>query len=84
MRGVMSLATSAGEEVGMKPGVRLKHLALGQGMGPRALELITAGVSRGIWVLLQNCHLLPKFMPLLEKALDKLERPHKVCHHVFP
>ena len=62
----------------MKPGVRLKHLALGQGMGPRALELITAGVSRGIWVLLQNCHLLPKFMPLLEKALDKLDRPHKV------
>ncbi|KAK9868729.1 hypothetical protein WJX84_008574 [Apatococcus fuscideae] len=66
-----------GEEVGMKPGMRLKHLALGQGMGPRALELITAGVSRGIWVLLQNCHLLPKFMPLLEKALDKLDRPHK-------
>ena len=62
----------------MKPGMRLKHLALGQGMGPRALELITAGVSRGIWVLLQNCHLLPKFMPLLEKALDKLDRPHKV------
>ena len=28
--------------------------------------------------MLQNCHLLPKWLKTLEKILDKLEKPHKV------
>jgi dynein heavy chain len=52
-------------------------MALGQGMGPRAQELIESGAQRGLWVVLQNCHLLPKWLKTLEKVLEKLVRPHK-------
>ena len=67
-----------GEEMGFKAGVKLKYMALGQGMGPKAAEVIESGASRGLWVMLQNCHLLPKWLKTLEKILDKLEKPHKV------
>ena len=46
--------------MGFKPGAKLKYMALGQGMGPKAQEFIETGVSRGLWIMLQNCHLLPK------------------------
>ena len=49
-----------GEEMGFKPGAKLKYMALGQGMGPKAAEFIEMGVSKGLWIMLQNCHLLPK------------------------
>jgi hypothetical protein len=42
-----------GEELGYKPGGKLKHLALGQGMGAKAAELIETGAQRGLWVMLQ-------------------------------
>ena len=69
---------SAGDEMGFKAGVKLKYMALGQGMGPKAAEVIESGAARGLWVMLQNCHLLPKWLKTLEKILDKLEKPHKV------
>lgn len=61
-----------GEELGFRPGAKLKHLALGQGMGPKAAELLEAGAARGHWVLLQNCHLLPRWLPALDKLLERL------------
>ena len=64
--------------MGFKAGVKLKYMALGQGMGPKAAEVIESGAARGLWVMLQNCHLLPKWLKTLEKILDKLEKPHKV------
>ena len=67
-----------GEEMGFKAGGKLKYMALGQGMGPKAAEVIESGAARGLWVMLQNCHLLPKWLKTLEKILDKLEKPHKV------
>lgn len=33
-------------------------------------------VSRGYWLMLQNCHLLVKWLLELEKHLDKLAKPH--------
>ena len=51
-----------GEEMGFKPGAKLKYMALGQGMGPKAQEFIETGVTRGLWIMLQNCHLLPKWV----------------------
>jgi len=69
---------TVGEEMGFKAGVKLKYMALGQGMGPKAAEVIESGAARGLWVMLQNCHLLPKWLKTLEKILDKLEKPHKV------
>ena len=59
--------------------MRLKHLALGQGMGARAAEAVEAGAARGLWVLLQNCHLLPRWLPALDALLERLDRPHKAC-----
>lgn len=66
-----------GEEMGFKPGGKLKYMALGQGMGPKAAELIEAGAARGLWVMLQNCHLLPRWLNQLEKILERLQKPHK-------
>ncbi|KAL2608311.1 hypothetical protein R1flu_026884 [Riccia fluitans] len=65
-----------GEQIGFKPGVKLKYMALGQGMGPKAAECIEIGASRGLWVMLQNCHLLPSWLKTLEKILEKLQKPH--------
>ena len=67
----------AGQALGFRAGVRLKHLALGQGMGARAAEAVEAGATRGLWVLLQNCPLLPRWLPALDALLEGLERPHK-------
>ena len=64
--------------MGFRPGVKLKYMALGQGMGPRAAEVLEAGAARGLWVMLQNCHLLPKWLKTLEKILERIEKPHKV------
>lgn len=66
-----------GETMGFKAGGKLKFMALGQGMGPKAEELILTCASRGLWLMLQNCHLLPKWLPALEKVVDGLANPHK-------
>ena len=66
-----------GEEMGFKPGAKLKYMALGQGMGPKAQEFIETGSSRGLWIMLQNCHLLPSWLKTLEKILEKIDKPHK-------
>ncbi|EKX52600.1 hypothetical protein GUITHDRAFT_157080 [Guillardia theta CCMP2712] len=65
------------ETEGMAP-PKLKYVSLGQGQGPIAANLLETGANRGFWVLLQNCHLLPKWLKTLEKILEKLfEKPHK-------
>jgi dynein heavy chain len=66
-----------GEEMGYKPGAKLKFMALGQGMGPKAAEMLEMGSTRGLWVMLQNCHLLPSWLKTLEKILEKITKPHK-------
>lgn len=42
-----------GEEMGFKAGAKLRYMALGQGMGPKAQEFIETGVTRGLWIMLQ-------------------------------
>ncbi|KAF8069431.1 DHC1 [Scenedesmus sp. PABB004] len=76
-RAARAPARRLGEELGFKPGAKLKYMALGQGMGPKAAELIEAGAARGLWVMLQNVHLLPRWLSGLDKLLDRLTRPHK-------
>lgn len=56
---------------------RLKFLSLGQGQGPIALNLLETAVTRGQWLMLQNCHLLVAWLQTLEKVLEKIEKPHK-------
>jgi len=69
---IFKLAT----KVGMG-GPRLKYMALGQGQGPVAQSMLEVGASRGHWVLLQNCHLLPKWLKTLEKILEQITSPHE-------
>jgi len=54
----------------------LKFLSLGQGQGGVALDMIATAAQRGQWLMLQNCHLLVKWLVKLEKALEGLKSPH--------
>ncbi|KAJ3039942.1 Dynein heavy chain 10, axonemal [Rhizophlyctis rosea] len=58
-------------------GNRLKFLSLGQGQAPIALQLLETAVSRGQWLMLQNCHLLVNWLRTLEKVLEKIDKPHR-------
>ncbi|CAL6054637.1 Dynein_heavy chain [Hexamita inflata] len=49
---------------------RFKFVALGQGQSPIAESYLKTGLSRGQWVLLMNCHLLPKWLKKLEKMIE--------------
>ena len=61
-----------------RPGnaLQLKYLSMGQGQEAPALQMFEQSVSRGYWLMLQNCHLLPKWLKDLEKELEKLTKPH--------
>ncbi|KAJ1434470.1 dynein heavy chain 10 axonemal [Ochromonadaceae sp. CCMP2298] len=63
------------EEMGMTS--RFKFVALGQGQGPIAEQLLDVGYKRGHWVLLQNCHLLASWLKTLERVLNEMKDPHK-------
>ena len=54
----------------MKMAKKLHAISLGQGQGPKAQQLITEGMERGTWVLLQNCHLAVSWMPTLELMVE--------------
>jgi dynein heavy chain len=58
-------------------GARFKNRALGQGQGELAKHDVETGATRGQWVMLQNCHLLPKWLKVLETVLEQIENPHK-------
>jgi len=57
-------------------GNRLKFLAMGQGQEKAALQLLDTAITRGQWLMLQNCHLLVNWLIDLEKALEKIQKPH--------
>ena len=56
---------------------KFKPLSLGQGQGPIAVDLVNKGSEKGHWVILQNCHLLWKWLKTLEKTLENIEKPNK-------
>mmetsp|Transcript_23863 Transcript_23863/g.43710 ORF Transcript_23863/g.43710 Transcript_23863/m.43710 type:complete len:2143 (+) Transcript_23863:3-6431(+) len=52
---------------------KINPISLGQGQGPKAIAGIAEGGKSGKWVLLQNCHLAPSFMPKLEGIVEKFD-----------
>ncbi|KAG2485619.1 hypothetical protein HYH03_015682 [Edaphochlamys debaryana] len=63
----------------MKFSRKFEKVSLGQGQGPKAEKLLEAGMERGIWVCLQNCHLAVSWMPTLERIVESIapDRVHK-------
>jgi len=53
-------------------GSKIDIISMGQGQGTKAAKLIHEGRSAGRWVLLQNCHLAPSWMPELEKITESI------------
>ncbi|RLN66256.1 hypothetical protein BBP00_00002338 [Phytophthora kernoviae] len=57
---------------------KAETISLGQGQGPIAERMIVRAREAGSWVVLQNCHLAPSWMPAMEKIAEdiKLENTH--------
>jgi len=53
------------EEVGVGMG-KFRFIALGEGQGETAKNMIESGSIRGHWVMLQNCHLLASWLKKLD------------------
>jgi dynein heavy chain len=50
----------------------LRQISLGHGQGKKAENAIAEARRAGGWVLLQNCHLYPSWMPRLEQICEEL------------
>ena len=46
---------------------------------PKATQMIEDAVRNGNWVLLQNCHLAPSFMPELDLVLESMIQRKNIC-----
>ncbi|CAF96734.1 unnamed protein product, partial [Tetraodon nigroviridis] len=57
-------------------GEKFQFLAMGQGQEKVALRMLERAASHGHWLMLQNCHLLVKWLKDLEKTLERITSPN--------
>jgi len=65
-----------GDELGFT-GPKFRYVALGQGQGPIATQLLDSGSTKGYWIMLQNCHLMISWLKALETKLQGMKNPHE-------
>lgn len=58
-------------KVGKTMGLDYHNVSLGQGQDVVAAERLEIGNRQGHWVFLNNVHLMPRWLPFLEKKLDE-------------
>ena len=56
---------------GLKKGVSYHNVAMGQGQDAVAEELLFMGHKQGHWIILNNVHLMPKWIAKLERQIDE-------------
>jgi dynein heavy chain, axonemal len=54
---------------GKRDGIMLKYVSMGKGQEKVAEEIITEASDKGRWVLIDNLHLVAKWMDSLEKII---------------
>lgn len=53
---------------------KVQIVSLGQGQEEMANQKIFTAANEGLWVILQNCHLSPKWMHYLEDIFEEVSR----------
>lgn len=71
-----SLKKFAKSRLDLDPSTNLKFLSMGQGQERAALNLLKTASADGSWLILQNCHLLVKWIPQLKKAIESTKKFH--------
>jgi len=62
---------------------RLANIALGRGQEKKAEDSLDAAYKNGGWVILQNIHLMQKWLPILERKLETLAKGSHKDFRVF-
>lgn len=76
------------EELGRKMGFttndeNFHNVSLGQGQEVVAEEAMDIAAQKGHWVVLQNIHLVKKWLPALEKKLEYYAEGSHAAYRVF-
>ena len=60
------------QKLGGQYRAKIQAISLGQGQAEIAKNSIQFAIENNEWVVLQNCHLCPSFMPTLEGIIDNI------------
>ena len=64
-------------QMNMVKGETYFNVSMGQGQDKVAEELVDRGSREGWWIVLNNVHLMPRWLVTLEKLLEALVDPHE-------
>merc|ERR1719456_3080 len=68
---VLSDLDALSVKYGFKKGVSYHNISMGQGQDKKAMEALELAHRQGHWVILNNVHLMPRWLVELEKKLDE-------------